>query len=364
MEYQVSYFGVTEGQDGWLPVEADKTYFDDFYNFTRVPVENGMWIEIRPSQGAKHVYYSYLIRENVYGIGLRSGSNFGLTLRTSEYCRNVFGVYAILDATFNYFFLNQLIKKENSKYIFCREIQEFAREKQPEIEDFIGKRINSDLRDRIEVNLIRRESVVDVLYKENLLDAKRDEENIMREMGNGIVFLSEKTASRREREEIENLKKERDEIEKQKKDKEEEMAKNRQKHHEEKSSLEREKNDLKQELGKSKEKLKQIKEILSNVSLQSRERIEKTPNELTIAQDGDASPQKRRKNGFELAMTMLQPFLLVLIIALLVYGFFLKKDVVVEKEGTKIEKVAVSSSSKDKTVEERKVMETNKEKKE
>ena len=181
MNYEVSFWGAAEGKNIWTRQDADRFYYETFYSNRER--ENGLWIEVRPSDDVLYVYYSYVIRENVLEKDSRPGSHFGLSLRLSVYCRNVFGIYEILDATFDNFFRDKLIKvNEGNTYRFLQNPQEFGKNKHTEIEQFVEKQLKNFFHeeDFVPINITHSGSSP---KKVNLLDAKYYKYGVIRNPG-------------------------------------------------------------------------------------------------------------------------------------------------------------------------------------
>lgn len=267
MNYEVSFLGVTTGNEVYSPQAVDRDYYRSFYT-ERVPSENGMWIEARESEGIPYVYYTYVIRESVSGIEGRSGSNFGLSLRLSEYCRNVFGVYEILDETFNKFFRNVVLQvREGGSCGFLKSIKDFGENKHKEIELFVGIQLQ---------NLLGEDDFAPVNFsggicftRMNLLESKYYRAEIETALVKGSVFLSEKEPTRSIGQEFKKKELEISELQNGIKEKEEEMAKNKRRYEKQISDKERELEQTKKETDDSKEKLKQIKKIVEGIPLEN-----------------------------------------------------------------------------------------------
>ena len=267
MNYEVSFWGAAEGKNIWTRQDADRFYYETFYSNRER--ENGLWIEVRPSDDVLYVYYSYVIRENVLEKDSRPGSHFGLSLRLSVYCRNVFGIYEILDATFDNFFRDKLIKvNEGNTYRFLQNPQEFGKNKHTEIEQFVEKQLKNFFHeeDFVPINITHSGSSP---KKVNLLDAKYYKTEIEATLANGPVFLSEKEPTRSIKQEFQKKELEISELQNGIKEKEEEMAKNKRRYEKQISDKERELEQTKKETDDSKEKLKQIKKIVEGIPLEN-----------------------------------------------------------------------------------------------
>ncbi len=271
--------------------------------------ENGMWIEARKSEEIPYVYYTYVIREKVSGIDARSGSNFGLSLRLSEYCRDVFSVYEILDATFNRFFRNVVLQvREGGSCAFLKSIRDFGESKHKEIEQFVGNQLQNLLGegDFAPVNISGKEYFTPM----NLLEAKYYKTEIEAALANGSVFLSEKEPTRSIGQEFKKKELEISELQNGIKEKEEEMAKNKRRYEKQISDKERELEQTKKETDDSKEKLKQIKKIVEGIPLE---------NMVVGTEETQSEPDLfRSKKDIVLAVV------LTFLCCLLIYALFLR----------------------------------------
>ncbi|MBP3467283.1 MAG: hypothetical protein J6K01_06685 [Paludibacteraceae bacterium] len=284
MNYEVSFFGVTTGNEVYSPQAVDREYYRFFYS-ERVPSENGMWVEARESEGVPYMYYTYVIRENVSGIDARSGSNFGLSLRLSEYCRDVFSVYEILDATFNKFFRNVvLLVSEGGICSFLKSIRDFGENKHKEIEQFVGIQLQNLLYegDFAHINFSGKEYFTSM----NLLDAKYYKAEIEAALVNGPVFLSEKEPTISIKQEFQQKELEVSKLHNQIKEKEDVMAKNKRRYENQISDKDKELEQIKKEKDDSKDKLKQIKKIVEGIPLENTVAVPgETPTEPDLFRD-------------------------------------------------------------------------------
>ena len=287
MNYEVSFWGAAEGKNIWTRQDADRFYYETFYSNRER--ENGLWIEVRPSDDVLYVYYSYVIRENVLEKDSRPGSHFGLSLRLSVYCRNVFGIYEILDATFDNFFRDKLIKvNAGNTYRFLQNPQEFGKNKHTEIEQFVEKQLKNFFHeeDFVPINITHSGSSP---KKVNLLDAKYYKTEIEATLANGPVFLSEKEPTISIKQEFQKKELEISELQNSIKEKEKEMAKNKRNHENKISEKNRELEQIKKETNDSKEKLKQIKKIVEGIPLENTVAVPgETPTEPDLFRDQKA----------------------------------------------------------------------------
>ena len=119
MEVELFVHGVPNGQAIWGK-EEDRNYFGGFYDNSSDEVK--FLVQARAPRGKPYCYYNYLVYRsadspspNVIAYDGRSGSYFGITLRLDAYCKDVMGMYRILDTIYNVYVLGHILINEKSK---------------------------------------------------------------------------------------------------------------------------------------------------------------------------------------------------------------------------------------------------------
>lgn len=119
MNIEFFVFGVPNGESCWGTAE-DKNYFSNFYDGSSDEVK--FLIQTRPINGKTYCYYNYLVYKsrgattpNIVALDGRGGSYFGMSLRMDSYCKDIVGVYRILDFAYNVYILGEILKSEPGK---------------------------------------------------------------------------------------------------------------------------------------------------------------------------------------------------------------------------------------------------------
>ncbi len=119
MNIEFFVFGVPNGESLWGTTE-DKNYFSSFYDGSSDEVK--FLIQTRPLNGKTYCYYNYLVYKsrgaaapNITALDGRAGSYFGMSLRMDSYCKDIVGVYRILDVAYNIYVLGKILKPEQEK---------------------------------------------------------------------------------------------------------------------------------------------------------------------------------------------------------------------------------------------------------
>ncbi len=120
MNYNIKLFvhGVPpKGQQIW-GAESQNPYIDSFYGRKAV-VRPQLLIEVLRTLGKDICYYTYWQNGNVLGRDGKTGSAyFALTIRMEMYYADVVNIYNLLDAAFNKYIVDRILKKTNSNYVY------------------------------------------------------------------------------------------------------------------------------------------------------------------------------------------------------------------------------------------------------
>lgn len=114
MNAEIFVHGVPNGESFWGKDE-DRNYFGNFYSQSSED-EVQFLIQTRLSHGKPYCYYNYLVYKNVRGSDNRSGSYFGLSIRLDGYCKDIMGMYKIMDMVFSAAVLGKVISHNNGNY--------------------------------------------------------------------------------------------------------------------------------------------------------------------------------------------------------------------------------------------------------
>ena len=121
IEFTLFVHGVPKGQKIWGPNE-DRDFIGLYYGKYKDKPNNVLSVEINGGNS----YYTYLVSRNVLANDGRSGSYFALTLRVNRYYADVKNIYNLLDAAYNKFILNKIVKDNGTSINYL--IEDFNQE--------------------------------------------------------------------------------------------------------------------------------------------------------------------------------------------------------------------------------------------
>lgn len=113
MDVELFVHGVPYGEDTWGNIGDDKTYLGSFYDRSTDAVK--MVVQWRIARGRAYSYYNYLVYSNVVGNDGRDGAYFGMTLRFTECCTDVIGVFRVLDTAYHLYILGAVLVSDKRR---------------------------------------------------------------------------------------------------------------------------------------------------------------------------------------------------------------------------------------------------------
>ena len=122
MDVELFVHGVPYGEDAWGNIGEDRTLLGSFY----VRSDDAVWMTVqkRVAGGQIYCYYTYLVYSRVAGNDGRDGAYFGMTLRFTEFCTDVIGVYRVLDTVYNLYILGTVLVRDKGRLRYC--VSKFA----------------------------------------------------------------------------------------------------------------------------------------------------------------------------------------------------------------------------------------------
>lgn len=106
IKFTLFVHGVPKGQKIWGPSEQDRDYIGLSYGKYKDKPNKVLSVEINGDNS----YYTYFVGQNVLAKDGRAGSYFALTLRINRYYADVKNIYNLLDAAYNKYILNKILK--------------------------------------------------------------------------------------------------------------------------------------------------------------------------------------------------------------------------------------------------------------
>lgn len=193
IDFEFFIHGVPKGHKVWGDPEnplysKDALYFQSFYTSET----DKFLIEIRDINKTRYCYYSYLKYTGFIDCDNRSGSYFGMTIRTDKYCSDIIGLYQLLDLIYKGYILDLILKREGTKIKFLVPDFKSINKELNQIADIVIKRFEELLISPANYKIDFHNFNIDKtkqIYKINLLDCTEDNiENILHI--SGIVAIS------------------------------------------------------------------------------------------------------------------------------------------------------------------------------
>lgn len=112
MDVELFIYGVPSGAS-FYGVKEEEGYFGSFYDGCKDKVKFS--VQLRMVGDKAYAYYNYLVYDGVSAFDGRQGSYFGISLRLDEYCKDVMGMFRVLDMAYHAFVLGRLLKPAGSR---------------------------------------------------------------------------------------------------------------------------------------------------------------------------------------------------------------------------------------------------------
>lgn len=146
MDVEVLIHGVPLGES-YYGIAEDRNFCLGNYDSNKSDLVKFL-IQVRELSGKRYCYYHYLVKSNISAYDSRSGSYFGMTIRTDEYWVNYGNVFRILDLVFNGYIAKNVLKKNEAggyKYLVSS-FEEVGEGLQKKVENLILLSMKGEIR--------------------------------------------------------------------------------------------------------------------------------------------------------------------------------------------------------------------------